>query len=202
MRQLWWSLLALALAVGFGIWTLDFTGVLNLRAAALAQLRRIPGMADYITAYQQGKAVAQAQQQMEAKLAEREQQLAARAKELDQRAAELDRMARELEARRAQLDQREAALSRREQALSSAEERQRYYRELAEAVGQMRPEEAARVIEQLEPELARRLLGSMDPRQAGAIMGRMDPRYAGQLLAALGQVLAPASGGSGKAAGM
>ena len=202
MRQLWWSLLALALAVGFGIWTLEFTGVLDLQAAMAAQLRRIPGVADYITAYQRGKAVAQAQQQLEARLAEREQQLAARAKELDQRAAELDRLARELEARRARLDERESALARREQALASAEDRQRYYRELAEAVGQMRPEEAARVIEQLEPELARRLLGSMEPRQAGAIMGRLDPRYAGQLLAALDQVLIPAPGRPGAATGM
>lgn len=203
MRQLAYSLVALVLSLAFGLWMLSFTGVLQIGPMVHAQLGRVPLVADYISAYRKGVDLEQARRSLEEEFARREQELAAKLQQVEQRAAELDRMARELQARESELARREQAVARREAALTALEDRQRYYRELAEAVGRMRPDEAARVIQEVDIELARILLGGMDPRQAGAILGKLEPKYASQLLAVLNPapVLPATRGGSGASAG-
>ncbi|MBE3598022.1 MAG: hypothetical protein IMX02_04220 [Limnochordaceae bacterium] len=188
MRQLWWSLIALIASVALGVWVLSVAGVLDLGGAVAAQLRRLPGVADYITAYQKGVNLEKSQAAARQEMAAREKALEERARQLDAMAKELDKRKLELDARQQVLDQREAQLTAREQSLTGAADRERYYRELVEAVAQMRPEQAAPVIEQLDLELARRLLGSMEPRQAGAILGKLDPKVASRILEAVSQL--------------
>lgn len=187
VRQVWWSLLALLVSVGIGVWLLDFVGVIDVRSAVMAQLRRLPVVADYIIASERVRRFEQAQQAARAELDQLRKELERERQALDARAAELAKKERELQLREADLERRAQELARREQELSGAAAREQYYRELVEAVAQMRPEEAAPIIEQLDLELARRLLGSMEPRQAGAILGRLDPQHASRLLAALNQ---------------
>ncbi|MEW6047019.1 MAG: hypothetical protein AB1609_11135 [Bacillota bacterium] len=188
MRQLWWSLLALVASVALGIWMLSFAGVIDIGGAVSTRLRRMPVVADYITAYQRGTQLEQSQAEMEAQLERQRQELDKREQALQQRSQELARLEKQLQAREQDLARRLAEVAKREQELAGAADREKYYRELIEAVAQMRPEQAAPIIEQLDMELARRLLGSMEPRQAGAILGRLDPKYASKLLAAINEL--------------
>ena len=192
VRQLAWSLLALVVSVALGIWVLDFTGVIDLAGVVLAQLRHVPVVADYIDASERVRRWDEEQARARAALEQMRQELEQQQKALAAKADELARREKELQAREAQLDEMARRLAEREQALALAAEQDRYYRELIEAVGRMRPEEAAPIIERLDLELARRLLGSMDPRQAGSILGKMDPQHASRLLAAVSGVLTSA----------
>lgn len=187
MRQVWWSLLALVVSVGLGLWVLDFVGVIDVGGAVRGQLRRVPVIADYINANERVRQFEQAQAAARAELEKLRQEVEQQRQALQAQAEALAKKERELQMREAELERREQELARREQQLAGAAEKERYYQELIEAVAQMRPEEAAPIIERLDLELARRLLGSMEPRQAGAILGRLDPQYASRLLAALNQ---------------
>lgn len=192
VRQLGWSLLALVVSVALGVWVLDFTGVIDLGGAVMAQLRQVPVVADYIDASERVRRLDEEQAAAKAALEQMRQELEAQRQALAAQAEALARREMELQAREAQLEERARSLAEREQALAAAAEQERYYRELIEAVGQMRPEEAAPIIERLDLELARRLLGSMEPRRAGSILGKMDPQYASRLLAAVDGSLTPA----------
>ena len=192
MRQLAWSILALLVSVALGVWVLAFTGVIEPAGMIRSQLRRLPVVADYIDASERVRQLDAAQAAARAELEKMRQDLEKQRQALEARAQELDRRERELAAREAQLEQRARALDQREQQLAAAAQQGRYYRELVEAVGQMRPEEAAPIIERLDLDLARQLLGSMEPRQAGSILGKMDPQRASRLLAAVSGAATPA----------
>ncbi len=192
VRQLGWSLLALVASVALGVWVLDFTGVIDLGGAVMAQLRQVPVVADYIDASERVRRLDEEQAAAQAALEQMRQELEAQRQALAAQAEALARREMELQAREAQLEERARSLAEREQTLAAAAEQERHYRELIEAVGQMRPEEAAPIIERLDLELARRLLGSMEPRRAGSILGKMDPQYASRLLAAVDGSLTPA----------
>lgn len=187
MRQLWWSLLALVVSVGLGLWVLNFVGVIDVRGVVLAQLRRVPVVADYINANERARQFEEAQAAARAELERLRREVEEQRRALEAQAEALAKKERELQMREAQLERRSQELAQREQQLAGAAERERYYRELVEAVAQMRPEEAAPIIERLDVELARRLLGSMEPRQAGSILGKLDPQYASRLLAAINE---------------
>lgn len=187
MRQVWWSLLALVGAVGLGLWTLNFAGVIDIGGTVAAQLRRMPLVADYLSAYDKGVDLEATQQAMLSELQRREEELRKLQQELANKEKDLERARLELDARSRALDEREAKLVAQERAIAEARSIDKAAQELLDAVGQMRPEQAAPMIEQLPLELARRVLGSMEPRQAGAVLGRLNPSFASRLLEVIAQ---------------